>query len=113
MFRSRGEGGEAAFPEGDEGEQIVANVLLAAMVSQFYSDTAARAYVEYASALAKSLAQRSVNLPALAAFQIRSVVVEAEGKIETFPRLGNRRRFGCLGESSKYIFFAHQHDQVR
>jgi len=31
---------ETAFAEGDEGEQIIANVLLAAMVSQLHSEAA-------------------------------------------------------------------------
>jgi len=75
---------ETAFAEGDEGEQIIANVLLAAMVSQLYSEPAARAYVEYAYALTKSLAQRSVTYRPPQPSKFAQLSFEIEGKIETF-----------------------------
>jgi hypothetical protein len=77
-------GGEATFTEGDEGEQIVASVLLAAMAFQLYSETAARAYVEYAYALANSLAQRSVTYRPSRPSKFARLSFEAEGKVETF-----------------------------
>lgn len=77
-------GTDAALTEGDEGERIVANVLLAAMVSQLYSETAARAYVDYAYALAKSLAQRSVTYRPLQPSKFAQLSFEIAGKIETF-----------------------------
>ena len=44
---------------GDYGEQLIANVLLAVMVSQLFSITAAKAYIDRAYALAQMLAQQS------------------------------------------------------
>lgn len=57
----RGEGHYAIFTEGDEGEQLIANVLLAAMVTQLSSEAAAADYIEHAYALAEGLARRSVT----------------------------------------------------
>jgi hypothetical protein len=83
-LQQRGEGNEAAFAEGDEGEQIIANLLLAAMVSQLYSETAAKAYVERAYALAKNLAQRSVTYRPSRPSKFARLSFEAEGKVEIF-----------------------------
>jgi len=46
---------------GDDGEQLIANVLLAVMVSQLFSMTAAKAHIDRAYALARMLAQQSVT----------------------------------------------------
>jgi hypothetical protein len=46
---------------GDDGEQVIANVLLAVMVSQLFSITAAKLYVDRAYALAQILGQQSVT----------------------------------------------------
>jgi hypothetical protein len=84
MFRScKGVRAVSTFRKGDEGEQIIANVLLAAMVSQLHSEAAAGAYVEYAYALAKSLAQRSVTYRPLQPSKFAQLSLEVDGKIGT------------------------------
>jgi hypothetical protein len=46
---------------GDDGEQLIANVLLAVMVSQLFSIAAAKAHIDRAYALAQMLAQQSIT----------------------------------------------------
>ena len=59
---------------GDDGEQLIANVLLAVMVSQLFSITAAKAYID--RAYARPDVSAAVNhLPTFTTLQIRSVVV--------------------------------------
>jgi hypothetical protein len=60
---------------GDDGEQLIANVLLAVMVSQLFSIAAAKVYIDRAYALAQMLAQQINHLPTFTTLQIRSVVV--------------------------------------
>jgi hypothetical protein len=48
-------------PIGMKCEQLIANVLLAVMVSQLRSDAAAKRYIDQAYALAKALAQQSIR----------------------------------------------------
>jgi len=69
---------------GDEGEQLIANVLLAAMISQFRSETAAREYIDYACALAKDLARRSVTYRPLQPSRFARLSFEVGGEINTF-----------------------------
>ena len=80
----RGEGGDAILTEGDEGERLIANVLLAAMISQLYSEAAASGYIDYAYALAKELARRSVTYRPLQPSKFARLSFEIGGRIETF-----------------------------
>jgi hypothetical protein len=80
----RGEGSDAILSRGDEGEQLIANVLVAAMVSQLCSEAAARWYVDHAYALAKDLARRTVTYRPLQLSKFARLSFEVEGQIETF-----------------------------
>jgi hypothetical protein len=60
---------------GDDGEQLIANVLLAVMVSQLFSITAAKAYIDRACALAQMLAQQSITYRPSQLSKFASVVV--------------------------------------
>jgi hypothetical protein len=69
--------------QGDDGEQLIANVLLATMVSQLYSDAAAKAYIERAYALATKLARRSVTYRPSQVSKFARLSFEVDGQIET------------------------------
>jgi hypothetical protein len=80
----RGMADDAIVTEGDEGEQLIANVLLAAMVSQLYPDAAAKGYINFAYSLAKKLARRSVTYRPLQFSKFARLSFELDGKVETF-----------------------------
>jgi hypothetical protein len=79
------EGGEsdAVVPKGDEGEQLIANVLLAVMTSQLYSDAAAKGYIDQACALANTLARRSITYRPSQLSKFARLTLEVDGQIET------------------------------
>jgi hypothetical protein len=71
----KGEGSYAIFTDGDEGEQFIANVLPAAMVSQLSS----KARQPQVTSLMHMLSPRACptidHVPTFAAVQIRAIVV--------------------------------------
>ena len=75
---------DTVLSKGDEGEQLIANMLLAAMISQLHSEAAARSYIARADALAKNLAQRSVTYRPVQPSKFARLSVEVAGQIETF-----------------------------
>jgi hypothetical protein len=76
--------GDAILAKGDEGERLIANMLLAAMLCQLHSQGAAGNYIERAYALAKDLARRSVTHRPVQPSKFARLSFEVEGKIETF-----------------------------
>jgi hypothetical protein len=69
---------------GDDGEQLIANVLLAVMVSQLYSITAAKAHIDRAYALAQMLAQQSITYRPSQLSKFARLSFEVDSRIETF-----------------------------
>ena len=69
---------------GDDGEQLIANVLLAVMVSQLFSITAAKAYIDRAYALAQMLAQQSITYRPSQLSKFARLSFEVDSRIETF-----------------------------
>jgi hypothetical protein len=83
---------------GDDGEQLIANVLLAVMVSQLFSITAAKAYIDRACALAQMLAQQSITYRP---YNLKLLGCRlSDGRIET-SLFGNRRSFVPAFNSQK------------
>jgi len=69
---------------GDDGEQLIANVLLAVMVSQLFSITAAKAHIDRAYALAQMLAQQSITYRPSRLVKFARLSFEVDSRIETF-----------------------------
>ena len=69
---------------GDDGEQLIANVLLAVMVSQLFSITAAKAYIDRACALAQMLAQQSITYRPSQLSKFARLSFEVDSRIDTF-----------------------------
>ena len=69
---------------GDDGEQLIANVLLAVMVSQLFSITAAKAYIDRACALAQMLAQQSITYRPSHSPNSPRLSFEVDSRIDTF-----------------------------
>jgi hypothetical protein len=69
---------------GDDGEQLIANVLLAMMVSQLYSTTAAKAHIDRAYALAQMLALQSITYRPSRLAKFARLSFEVDSRIETF-----------------------------
>ena len=76
--------GDIILSEGDEGERLIANILLAAMISRLYSETASRSYIARAHFLAKNLAGRSTTYRPAQPSKFARLSIEVAGQIETF-----------------------------
>ena len=69
---------------GDDGEQLIANVLLAVMVSQLFSIKAAKAYIDRAYALAQMLAQQSITYRPSQLSKFARLSFDVDSRTETF-----------------------------
>lgn len=69
--------------EGDKGEQLIANVLLAVMVSQLCSDAAAKGYIDRAYALAEALARQSVTYRPSQPSKFARLTFDVDHQVET------------------------------
>lgn len=73
-----------AIARGDDGEQLIANVLLAVMVGQLFSITAAKVHIDRAYALAQMLAQQSITYRPSQLAKFARLSFEVDSRIETF-----------------------------
>jgi hypothetical protein len=73
-----------AIARGDDGEQLIANVLLAVMVGQLFSITAAKVHIDRAYALAQMLAQQSITYRPSQLAKFARLSFEVDSRVETF-----------------------------